>query len=129
MFLINLQGKETIYEQIKQQIIKFIDVGVLKANDKLPSVRELASSLGINPNTVLKAYQELESDGYIYTLNKKGNFVAELDNVKKDKDSEAYFYLNKLKESGYKYDDIVDMAKMVFKEEKDAWDKKCIQVF
>lgn len=45
MFLINLQGKETIYEQIKSQIIKFINAGALKPNDKLPSVRELASDL------------------------------------------------------------------------------------
>ena len=68
MFLINLQGKETIYEQIKSQIIKFINAGVLKPNDKLPSVRELASDLGINPNTVQMAYQVLEQDGYIYSV-------------------------------------------------------------
>lgn len=76
MYLINLQGKESIFEQIKKQIIRFIEIGVLKPNDKLPSVRTLASELGINPNTVEKAYQELEKEGIIYTLNKKGVFVS-----------------------------------------------------
>ena len=57
MFLINLQGKESIYEQIRSQIEKFIKNGILKPDDKLPSVRSLAEELGINPNTVMKAYQ------------------------------------------------------------------------
>lgn len=78
MFLINLQGKESIYEQIRNQISKFINLGVLKADDKLPSVRQLAQELGINPNTVQKAYQELEAEGFIYTMPKKGAFVANL---------------------------------------------------
>ena len=79
MFLINLQGKDSIYAQIRDQILRFIETGVLTANDKLPSVRQLAQELGINPNTVQKAYQELEKDGYIYTLSKKGAFVAKQD--------------------------------------------------
>lgn len=83
MYLINLQGKESIYEQIKKQILRFIELGVLKPNDKLPSVRNLASDLGINPNTVARAYAELEKEGIIYTLNKKGVFVS-------DKDSNNY---------------------------------------
>ena len=115
MFLINLQGKETIYEQIKQQIIKFINAGVLKAGDKLPSVRELASNLGVNPNTVLKAYQELEGDGYIYTLNKKGNFICDINNIKREND-EVYFFLNHLKENGYKYEEISKIVDEVYKE-------------
>ena len=81
MYLINLQGKESIFEQIKKQIIRFIELGVLKPNDKLPSVRMLASDLGINPNTVARAYAELESEGVIYTLNKKGVFVSDKDNT------------------------------------------------
>lgn len=80
MYLINLQGKESIFEQIKKQIIRFIELGVLKPNDKLPSVRMLASDLGINPNTVARAYAELEKEGIIYTLNKKGVFVSDKDN-------------------------------------------------
>ncbi len=77
MFTINLHGKGSIYEQIRDQILKFIQTGVLKPNDKLPSVRELSVDLGINPNTVQKAYQKLEEDGYIYILSKKGAFISE----------------------------------------------------
>ena len=102
MFLINLQGKESIYEQIRNQIIKFIENGVLKPNDKLPSCRELASELGINPNTVMKAYQELEKHGYIYTVNKKGVFVSSNDNLKKEiHENDVFTLLRALKEEGY----------------------------
>ena len=77
MFNINLQGKGSIYEQIEEQLIRYIELGVLKPDDKLPSVRQFALEIGVNPNTVMKAYQELENHGYIYTLSKKGAFVAE----------------------------------------------------
>lgn len=113
MFLINLQGKETIYEQIKAQIIKFINAGVLKPNDKLPSVRELASDLGINPNTVQKAYQELEQSGYIYSVFKKGSFVSDI-NLEKTNLDEVYLVLRKLKDDGYKYQDIESVALKVY---------------
>ncbi len=115
MFLINLQGKETIFEQIKAQIIKFINAGVLKPNDKLPSVRELASDLGINPNTVQKAYQELEKEGYIYSVLKKGNFVADIKSDNKNLD-EVDFLIHKLKENGYKLEEILSVANRVYKE-------------
>lgn len=75
MLLINLQGKDPIYLQIKIQIIRFIEMGVLTKDEKLPSVRQLAEDLAVNPNTVQKAYSELEDEGYIYTLFKKGAFV------------------------------------------------------
>lgn len=76
MILITLQGNEPIFEQIVTQIIRFIDLGVLNLNDKLPSVRVLAQELGITPNTVVKAYQILEEQGYVYTYQKKGVFVC-----------------------------------------------------
>ena len=65
MFLIDVQSKTPIFEQLKKQILEFISIQVLSPNDKLPSVRSLASQLGVNPNTVAKAYQELETQGYI----------------------------------------------------------------
>ena len=74
---ITLQGKESIYEQIRDQITKFVKLGVLKPDDKLPSVRTLAMELGINPNTVKKAYDELEHRGTITTISTKGTFISE----------------------------------------------------
>ena len=77
MFVLRPHSKAPIFEQLKAQILEFISLGILAPNDKLPSVRSLATELGINPNTVSKAYQELELQGYIYTTPGKGCFVAD----------------------------------------------------
>lgn len=117
MFLINLQGKESIYEQIKTQIEKFIKVGILKPDDKLPSVRNLAEELGINPNTVMKAYQELERQGYIYTLNKKGVFVSKDLNSKDERiRKDAFNMLKTLKEEGFSKNELNEMLEKIYKE-------------
>ena len=76
MFMIDVQSKQPIFEQLSEQILKFISIGVLKPNDKLPSVRSLASQLGVNPNTVSKTYQELEKKGYVYSEKGKGCFIS-----------------------------------------------------
>ena len=77
MIQLNYRDSKPIYEQIKDGFRKLIISNSLSANEKLPSVRELASGLAINPNTIQKAYRELESEGYIYTVAGKGTFVAE----------------------------------------------------
>lgn len=74
---LNYRDSKPIYEQIKDGLRKLVISGSLSANEKLPSVREMASRLAINPNTIQKAYRELESEGYIYTIAGKGTFVAE----------------------------------------------------
>ncbi|MBQ1389122.1 MAG: GntR family transcriptional regulator [Clostridia bacterium] len=81
MFHINYRSGEPIYMQIYNEVIKEISLGLLIPQEKLATVRELASELGINPNTVSKAYQLLESNGYIYSVVGKGSFVS--DNVSK----------------------------------------------
>lgn len=65
-----------IYEQIIQQVKEHIAKGMMQEDDRVPSVREMSSTLLINPNTVSKAYQELERQGVIVTLRGKGTFVA-----------------------------------------------------
>lgn len=65
-----------LYEQIKEKLKQLIISGILRENEKIPSVRELAVSLTINPNTIQKAYKDLESEGYIYSLKAKGSFVS-----------------------------------------------------
>lgn len=77
MIHLNYRDSKPIYEQIKEGFRKLIISNSLSANEKLPSVRELASSLAINPNTIQRAYRDLESEGYIYTVAGKGTFVAE----------------------------------------------------
>ena len=76
MIQINYRDARPIYEQIIDGFRRQIMQGVLARDEKLPSVRELASSLTINPNTIARAYRELERDGYIYTAQGRGCFVA-----------------------------------------------------
>jgi len=75
MYHLNYQSKIPIFTQIVDQTIQLVGMKVLTGDDALPSVRSLATELGINPNTVAKAYQELERMGVIYTAVGKGSFV------------------------------------------------------
>lgn len=77
MIQLNYRDSKPIYEQIKDGFRKLIIPNSLSANEKLPSVRELASGLAINPNTIQRAYRDLESAGYVYSVAGKGTFVAE----------------------------------------------------
>jgi GntR family transcriptional regulator len=76
MFQLNERSLQPIYEQIVQQMKERIALGVLREGDKVPSVRELSTLLLVNPNTVAKAFQELERQGVILTVRGKGTFVA-----------------------------------------------------
>ena len=84
MYSIDLQSRTPIYEQLYKKVVELILKDELKSGDKLPSVRELAKSLGVNPNTVSKAFQLLERDNVIDTLSGRGSFVADVstDSVK-----------------------------------------------
>lgn len=79
MLSIDLTSRTPIYEQIYSKIIELIVNGTLSENDQLPSVRSLAKDTGVNPNTVAKAYQELERNGIIYSLQGRGSFIAKPD--------------------------------------------------
>lgn len=81
MFSINYRDPRPIYEQVKDNLKRSIITGILKPEDKIPSVRDAAGELAINPNTIQKAYRELENEGYIYSVVGKGSFVAECDNA------------------------------------------------
>lgn len=80
MFQLDYMDHSPLYEQIKEKIKALIISGALKPDEKVPSVRELAQSLTINPNTIHKAYKELETEGYIYSVRAKGNFVTPIYN-------------------------------------------------
>ncbi|MGN1036220.1 MAG: GntR family transcriptional regulator [Ruminococcus sp.] len=80
MFTIDLTSRTPIYEQIYFKIIELVIKGSLKENDQIPSVRNFAKDTGVNPNTVAKAYQELERNGIIYSLTGRGSFIAKIDN-------------------------------------------------
>ncbi len=77
MFNISFSSRKPLYEQLYSQVVQQIALGVLKPNEQLPPVRTLAAHLGINPNTVSKAYTMLERDGYTYNAVGRGSFISE----------------------------------------------------
>lgn len=76
MFIIDTMSRTPVYEQIIEQLQNFVLTGVMEAGDKMPSVRSLSVSLGINPNTIQKAYSELDRRGLTYSVPGKGVFVS-----------------------------------------------------
>ena len=91
--LINLdyQSRIPIYEQIVGSIEKYVALGILKEKEQIPSIREMASSIGVNPNTVKKSYDILESRGIIRTISTKGTFISE--NTKKTTEDKINKYI------------------------------------
>ena len=84
MIQLDLRGNKSIYEQIIDKFKELIMRGTMKQGDKMPSVRELSRTLGVNPNTIQKAYRELERQGYIYTAAGVGTFVADKKDITPD---------------------------------------------
>lgn len=76
MIQLNYRDARPIYEQVRDGLRHLVVTGALQAGDKLPSVRALASSLAINPNTIQRAYAELEAEGCIYSVAGRGSFVS-----------------------------------------------------
>ena len=79
MIQLNYRDARPLYEQIKEKLRHLILSNALSCDALLPSVRELAQLLTVNPNTIQKAYRELELEGYIYSVKGKGSFVAQQD--------------------------------------------------
>ena len=109
---LDYQSRIPIYEQIIKSVERYVAVGILKPNEQIPSIRELAASLGINPNTVKKAYTELEQKGVIYVISTKGTFIADKTNeVIERKITEGIHDINKiiaeLEKLGISKDDII----------------------
>ena len=96
MIVIDSRDKRAIYEQVVDRLSDLMLVGVLEPGDKLPSVRSLAVDLSINPNTIQKAYIELERLGYVYSVKGVGSFVADMDVIKENKKNIIYKELEEL---------------------------------
>ncbi len=76
MLNLDIRDSRPIYEQIKDKLRRLMVTGAIREGEKLPSVRAMASSLAINPNTIQRAYEALEAEGYVYSLPGKGIFAA-----------------------------------------------------
>ena len=82
MIILDYRDRRPIYEQVISRFQELMMTGALEKDSQLPSVRSLAMELSINPNTIQRAYAELERQGYIYSIKGKGSFVADNGHVK-----------------------------------------------
>ncbi len=119
MILIDNNSSKALYEQIYDELTRLILSKALKPDEKLPSVRELAAMIKINPNTIQKAYKSLEENNYIYTVKGVGNFVKDSIELRsihirnmEEKLSEA---IRALKELGLNDEYIIDLVRKILK--------------
>ena len=98
MILIDYKDRRPIYEQVVEKIADLIVRGILEQDSQLPSVRSLATDLAINPNTIQRAYAELERQGYIYSVRGRGSFVAENYPIREQKKRALFEALKRLVE-------------------------------
>lgn len=119
MFDIDLQSRVPIYEQLYKKTLELVIKGVLIENSQMPSVRSLAKDLGVNPNTVAKAYQELERGGIIYSLPGRGSFVAKItaDSLKQYALSDFDAAVAEALNAGLSADDLVERIGLIERNE------------
>ena len=110
---VQLSGKQSIYEEIAAEYERFIRLGVMQDGEKLPGVRVLAMQLGINPNTVERAYTLLEKWGLVMILPKKGAFVR-ANKARPPLIEEARHHISALKEAGLGKQELLDVVEELY---------------
>ena len=122
MIILDYRDKRPIYEQVTEKLQNLIIRGALEAESKLPSVRSLALELTVNPNTIQRAYTELEEMGYIYTVKGRGNYVSKETEwrEKREKiiDEETKTLAKHAMEAGISKEHLIDRLTSYYEEEK-----------
>lgn len=122
MLSINYKDPRPIYEQVRDSLRQLILRGAIAPGEKLPSVRELAASLAINPNTIQRSYRELENLGLIYTVPGKGAFAAVDDTAARRRKEELLALLaetaQELKSLGTAEPELLEAVQQCFREEE-----------
>jgi GntR family transcriptional regulator len=124
MILIDYKSRKPIYEQIIENMKQLVVSGALKRDEQIPSVRQLAQELAINPNTIQKAYAELERQGVIYSLKGRGSFVGsslqELRNIQQNERLEELAALSKeLYRLQVPQEELYAVIQQVYKQQKE----------
>ncbi len=111
MIVIDYKDARPLYEQIADKFKHLILKGILEQDSKLPSVRNLAMDLSINPNTIQRAYERLEQMGYIYVIKGRGNFVSHQEALREEQKNELLGQISGLladaKECGLKKEEVL----------------------
>ena len=124
LIYVDVKSREPIYEQLIANIKNLTFKGLLAPDEQLPSVRVLARELAINPNTIQKAYTELERQGIIYSLPGRGNFISsstdEIGRLRREKVlSEILTDIKKAKDSGISREDVLALVNEIWGENND----------
>lgn len=115
--ILNFSGKQDVYRELAERYKQYILNLIYKKGERLPSVRVVATELGVNPNTVAKAYALLEEEGYVVALPKKGAYVVyEAENIQSEprKNAELIKALYQGKENGIEYGELIELIKEVY---------------
>ena len=122
MIVLDMFDKRPIYEQIMDSLKNQIAMGVFVSGDKLPSVRQLAMEMSINPNTIQKAYTELEREGFIYSVKGKGNFAADISSILPTRQAKYYASLDEIlsqsESVSLKSTDIIEHIEQFYKQKE-----------
>ncbi|MDE6661598.1 MAG: GntR family transcriptional regulator [Anaeroplasmataceae bacterium] len=114
---IKITSKQSIYIEVAEKIESFIKLGVFKENEKLPSCRKLGMELGVNPNTIERAYSLLEEKNVVYTIPKKGIFVCPV-NQSHIFLEEVINTLSHFKEMGLSKSELDELISKIYEEEE-----------
>lgn len=101
MIVLDYKDRRPLYEQVAERFQELIVKGILPKDMQMPSVRSQAMQLSINPNTIQRAYSELERKGYIYSIKGKGSFVADIGGLLDERRSGWMEQMRQLAEEGY----------------------------
>lgn len=107
MIVLDYRDRRPLYEQVTEKLEELMFTGVLPPDSRLPSVRNMATELSINPNTIQRAYAELERQGYIYSIQGKGSFVA--DGIRKDWEKQFDTAIEEGLRIGVNYQNMINM--------------------
>ena len=122
MITLDYRDRRPLYEQVVERFRELMFQGILKENEKMPSVRSLAMELSITPNTIQRAYVELERMGMIYSVKGKGSFVAESNHelIKEEQlkqiEDALGTAIEKARQAGVSMDELKEMLQMLIEE-------------
>ena len=122
MIVLDYQDRRPLYEQVTEKFQTLIYQGVLPADSRIPSVRQLAMELSINPNTIQRAYMMLEQEGLIYPVKGKGNFVADTQKIQEESKEnfrqEFLELVRKGNHTGFEEEELIALVQRGYKEEQ-----------
>lgn len=122
MIVLDYQDRRPLYEQVTEKFRTLIYQGVLPADSRIPSVRQLAMELSINPNTIQRAYMMLEQEGLIYPVKGKGNIVADTQKIQEESKEnfrqEFLELVRKGNHTGFEEEELIALVQRGYKEEQ-----------